>query len=743
MKKLVCYAFLSIYLSLSGYTQKIKSMEFHNQDISDILLVLAESTGVSIISDETVKGKASFYFYESTIDDALKSFLSTYKCFYEQDGNVIKVSKIKTAYNKDSDCLSIKADEICLDSVFRRISSVIGKTVLFDSVPDTYISLDVNQIPVDQVIQICIKKFPEYSLEVGDNYYYVKKESLLRDEVKNKKRGINISKNDELYSLNLDKGRFLEVLTNLFSIAGKEYSIFVQSDVQLENLYFQNKDFYTILRLILEHGNADYVEKNGVVYIIDLQRKGISTKLKNTEIIQLKWINAQDILSLIPNEYSASSNIKIDKNNNSLLLTGTDDEILMLKKIISNIDVKGHGIGYKTFELKYLDAKDAISLIPEKMVQGQVLQIPNSNNLLVWGSEEVLTEFERFINEVDVKKIGSPVKLKYIKADALLEKIPPSISKDLLIDSGYPNLLFFKGSEANKKLFLSELALIDKPQPQIKYQLLVVQYSKGNSTYLKPTISARSSEYSGASTLISDSTTDSSNVTQSVLFNGVLSNLMTLNFDIISNFGYQFAVNLNSQIGNNTANIFTDTTLTAISGQEINFQNTDTYRYLEYEYDTSTGTSIKRGVTQQITSGLLVTLNGWVSGDNMITMNVKATISKQNNDSSGSSVSSSSSLTTLPSTSERVVTTQVRTVSGEPVVLSGLIKESDSYTENKIFLLGDIPLIGNLFKQKAKTKEKTEIVIYIIPHLIQEINPEDDDVLNLQRYYNNLVSKKW
>jgi len=262
---------------------------------------------------------------------------------------------------------------------------------------------------------------------------------------------------------------------------------------------------------------------------------------------------------------------------------------------------------------------------------------------------------------------------------------------------------------------------IDKPQPQIKYQLLVIQYTDSASSSLKPSIKV--------------SPFDSS--ADNFIFDGELSNIMNLSFDIIAKFGYQFAADLNARISNNTANVFTDTTLTAISGQEVKFQNTDTYRYIEYDYDTSSST--RSSITQQITSGLIVGLNGWISGDNMITMTVNATVSKQNSDSS----SSSSSTTTLPSTSERVVTTQVRTMSGEPVIISGLIKEDTSENESRVPFLGKIPLLGNLFKHKTKSKEKTEIVIYIVPHLIQDNGSMNNDSLNIERYYKTFLEKEY
>ncbi|ULQ59090.1 type II and III secretion system protein [Brucepastera parasyntrophica] len=226
---------------------------------------------------------------------------------------------------------------------------------------------------------------------------------------------------------------------------------------------------------------------------------------------------------------------------------------------------------------------------------------------------------------------------------------------------------------------------------------------------------------------ISESTDDSRTA-----FMGNLSNIMTLTFDVVSQFGYQFAANLSVQLGENTAEVFADTTLNGLSGQEIKFQNTDTYRYQELEVDDDTGKITRTGVTREITSGLIVTLNGWVSGDDMITMTVNATVSKQNNNSS-------SDTTTIPSTSERVVNTQVRTPSGKPIVISGLIKEDINKNVQKIPLLGSIPLIGRLFRDQTDSKEKTEIVIYIVPYLLRDENEDQDVSIRLERYYRTFI----
>lgn len=58
--------------------------------------------------------------------------------------------------------------------------------------------------------------------------------------------------------------------------------------------------------------------------------------------------------------------------------------------------------------------------------------------------------------------------------------------------------------------------------------------------------------------------------------------------------------------------------------------------------------------------------------------------------------------------------------SGETAVIGGLIKENDSTTENKIPLLGDIPLLGILFKKYSREKVRSELTIFITAKVIQQ-----------------------
>ncbi|MBD3298561.1 MAG: hypothetical protein GF341_07905 [candidate division Zixibacteria bacterium] len=71
-----------------------------------------------------------------------------------------------------------------------------------------------------------------------------------------------------------------------------------------------------------------------------------------------------------------------------------------------------------------------------------------------------------------------------------------------------------------------------------------------------------------------------------------------------------------------------------------------------------------------------------------------------------------------PITAKRGVKTTVRVKDGETLVIGGLVRETEFNTKSKVFLLGDIPLLGALFTHNSKQTEKTDLMIFITPRVI-------------------------
>jgi general secretion pathway protein D len=677
---------------LCAGAQRIKKMEFRNQPITDILISLAQASGRSIVADETISGSASFYFSDAEFDDALSSFLSTFRLYSTKVGAVYFVSRVFALYDEERDELTMKAEDVEIQYLVKSLSKAIGKTVVFDALPRAQMTVDIESVPPEKALEIVMRRFPEYRIEKDAAYYCLKRvpQDSSAAAAAAAPRKTEIRRDGDLFSLALEKGKFLETVGALFAAAGKEYSLLARNDAQLENLFFSDRDFDTLLRLVLEQGSADFAVDGGIYYVFEIQKKDVVKRLRPTTTVQLRNLSVQDLVSILPGELSSGSGIKADKDSNAVMLTGSPEEVNPILGFIDRVDRPLEGRSYHRFDLKYAKAKDIAALLPSRLAPLPPVILPEGNGFVALLANENILPLQSFIDALDTAKEGFPITLRYIKSDELMKNLPPAISKEEIVESGVPSIVFFVGSEEKRNFFLREKEIIDRPKPQIRYELLVIQHQRSSGLDWSRRIGA--SDGPGKNGCVAS-----------------LAELLSLNFDVISQFGLLFSVQLSLELRNSSAHVFADTTLNALSGQEVRFQNTSTYRYAEANYDADAKKFMYSGATKEISSGLILIVNGWVSGDRMITMTVNATISKQG-------TGASTEVGALPPTTEKVVTTQVRTSSGVPVVIGGLKQKDEGMAKSKAPVLGDIPLLGWLFKNRAETDEDTEFVIYIVPY---------------------------
>lgn len=76
-----------------------------------------------------------------------------------------------------------------------------------------------------------------------------------------------------------------------------------------------------------------------------------------------------------------------------------------------------------------------------------------------------------------------------------------------------------------------------------------------------------------------------------------------------------------------------------------------------------------------------------------------------------------------PLINRRSADTVVVTPDGQTVIIGGLMQDSKAQAESKVPFLGDIPVLGNLFKRQTKNKVDTELLIFLTPHIIRA--PDD------------------
>ncbi|GAX62694.1 type II secretory system protein [Candidatus Scalindua japonica] len=116
-----------------------------------------------------------------------------------------------------------------------------------------------------------------------------------------------------------------------------------------------------------------------------------------------------------------------------------------------------------------------------------------------------------------------------------------------------------------------------------------------------------------------------------------------------------------------------------------------------------------------VTEGLVLSVTPQISEDNLILLDVTPIISRLET----TSVSPLGS--TAPVMNVKQSSTVVRLMDGEMVTIGGLIQDENFNTRRKVPVLGDIPLVGNVFKGSYTVEGKNELVIFITPKIIKGI----------------------
>jgi len=108
--------------------------------------------------------------------------------------------------------------------------------------------------------------------------------------------------------------------------------------------------------------------------------------------------------------------------------------------------------------------------------------------------------------------------------------------------------------------------------------------------------------------------------------------------------------------------------------------------------------------------GIVLTVIPHISSNGYVTMEV----SQSANDLQGFTTFNA------PIVNQRVADTEVSVKDGETVILGGMIRNTWNSTVNKVPLLGDIPILGNLFRSTSKSKQKTELLVFLCPHIVRD-----------------------
>ena len=379
--------------------------------------------------------------------------------------------------------------------------------------------------------------------------------------------------------------------------------------------------------------------------------------------------------------------------------------------------VEGNKSWYKVC-LEFVKADVFVSILRKRFGNLEFVVLPDERSFLVCVDAHGFDEISALKEEGDLKKDTYLVELKYIRPEDFVKYLPPGVDKECLFFADDNSCLYYIGTESGYYSLLEQVKICDRPVVRVSYDLLILQYEEGSEN-------SWSTNFSAGKMKIGDRND----------FGVKLGNVLNLNLNVISAFGLDFAAQLQASIEENKTSVFADTTLHGVAGKQINFQNTNTYRYRDNNLDPDTGKPVYSGVTKEIVSGLKLDIVGFVSGDGMITSTVTASVTRQG-------IDTSSSTGNPPPTSEKLGTNEVCGKSGEPIVISGLVQNSNSQGYGGIPLISKVPFLGYLFKNTEQITEKSQMIIYLVPH-IDEYNSSYIQNQNENQQEDFLLPTSW
>ena len=318
----------------------------------------------------------------------------------------------------------------------------------------------------------------------------------------------------------------------------------------------------------------------------------------------------------------------------------------------------------------------------------------NVHGVIVVSSQE---QISKFYGDVAVFKIN------YAKADdvkVILKDIIKGEGSALSVDP-ITNSIVFTGNRADEQKVRDTLTLVDIPTKQVTLEAKIIALSNEDNKNLGiswdwdvlPQASSSSSSSSGSSSSSSSSTSSSSDSDST--YGGI----------IHLGHGYKssFQATVNALITSGKAKILATPRIITIPGKEASIFIGDHIPVLTEKRDNGETTTS----TEYVDAGIKLSYTPVVSNDNYITAVVHTEVSTP---------TLISELKNYKITS-RTADTNVRMRNGETLIIGGLINEEEQETLRKVPFISNLPILGELFKDRTKTKNKTEVMMILTPHI--------------------------
>ncbi len=413
--------------------------------------------------------------------------------------------------------------------------------------------------------------------------------------------------------------------------------------------------------------------------------KNLSEMGKNVmvKIFKLQYIQAAEILSSLDGFFSGLSKLNyttarpvfmVDKTSNSLVVAALPADMVTIEKILESVDkIEESATAPRVFKLKYARAED-VEKILNKMLSG----MPVTKGKAAATPGKVIVAADKATNTISV--VGDPE--TYAKVEALLDKL--DIPRD--------------------QIFVEALIIETTLEEGAKFGVEWIAGGGNNSTAGVGAFTTEGNAIDLQSPVLEGNPPNFSALPGGFSL-GVLGNIITYE-------GVKFptlSALVNAIKSKSGINILSKPQLLTLDNEEAEVFVGENRPYLISTKFDANNNPVQTYDYRDVGIRLKI-LPHLVDNDTIllsIYQEVKKVISNATTDNAA------------PITLTRSTNTTVKVKDNMTIVISGLIKNDESVTEKKVPLLGDIPILGYLFRATEKTSEKTNMMVFINTRIIR------------------------
>ena len=544
-----------------------------------------------------------------------------------------------------------------------------------------------------------------------------------------------------------------------------------KSLIPLANAILSNKGF-----TLVDQGDFMQVVKSseaaGMGLAVDNKISGNTLK---TVLFKLKTSNAAVIRAKIKPLLHKNAKVVSFKNNNVLSITAFPRTLKAIKKIIDSVEGAGKK-GSTLIKLRHANVKAVYSnalkmagqlfpkTIPSEKVD--VLRDDATNAIILVGKKENVNKMIRYIKQLDQK--GDTVEQKmYViplknsnveDMEKILSKLVSQMNgmasrtvkkggkpaqKAMVVGDAERNALIVLATGDQIKNIRKVIRSIDVEKPQVYIVAKIVEIDMGKAEQIGVKYGFTAGGVASGKGLfsISGSTGASALEIPSSFLSFLDSNASKGgNFSFSGNKLLALGARIDLLKENGAAHILSEPSVLCTNNKASEIYVGQVRSILTSSAAGNNKNDVVRNNYSREDIGITLKVKPRLSSRNKVTLSVEANIEDVDLSSSVSA--------DRPTTTKRKVNTNAIGSNGQTIILGGLIKSSGYGTRSKVPILGDLPIVGSLFRSDGKNESKVNVVIYLTPYIVRKstdlvkLKEALSKLSSIQTRYNKYIKEK-